>query len=211
MSAAAAADRLLRAVEDSRPVLRQVERWADEIARLLLDGGRLLVAGNGGSAAEAQHLTAELVGRFGTERQPLSAICLHGDTSSLTAITNDYGPDEMFARQVRAHGRPGDLLLLLSTSGESPNLVAAARAAALIDVRTLAMTGLGPNALEDACDACACIPAESSSTVQEIELLAIHVICETIDQRVAEAAAARGRSAPEGAVERPALAQEATR
>lgn len=193
MSARDAADRLVRAVHDSRPVLDRVERWGEELARDLLGGRRLLVAGNGGSAAEAQHLTAELVGRFGPERRPLSAVCLHGDTSSLTAIVNDYGVAEMFARQVRAHGRPGDRLLLLSTSGESPNLVGAARAAAESGVRTLAITGPGPNALHDLCDDCACVPAPSSATVQEIHLLCIHVVCETVDRlAIAEAAAVDG-------------------
>jgi phosphoheptose isomerase len=185
-----AADELIRAVEQSRDVLRQVERWGDAIARVLLDGGRLLVAGNGGSAAEAQHLTAELVGRFGGERCPLSAICLHGDTSALTAICNDYGAEEMFARQVRGHGRPGDVLLLLSTSGNSPNVVAAARAAREEDIAALCITGPGPNALTEACDDAACVPADSSATVQEIHLLCVHVLCAAVDRRAAEEAAA---------------------
>ena len=92
-------------------------------------GQRLLAAGNGGSAAEAQHLTAELVGRFDGERVPFSAISLHAETSAVTAIANDYGYDDVFARQVRAHGRSGDVLMLLSTSGKSPNLLRAAEAA----------------------------------------------------------------------------------
>jgi phosphoheptose isomerase len=114
----------LHSLRASAPLL---ERWGQTLATLLPTGNRLLVAGNGGSAAEAQHLTAELVGRFLDERQPLSAICLNAETSSLTAILNDYGVDEVFARQARAHGRPGDVLLLLSTSGRSSNLLAAAR------------------------------------------------------------------------------------
>ena len=94
---------------------------------MLTGGGRLLAAGNGGSAAEAQHLTAELVGRFADERRPLLGDRLCAETSSLTAIVNDYGIDEMFARQVQAHGRPGDVLVLLSTSGRSPNVLARGR------------------------------------------------------------------------------------
>src|SRR5690606_40813634 len=101
----------------------RVHRWGERLARTLADGGRLLACGNGGSAAEAQHLTGELVGRFQHERQPLSAIALHADTSAGTAIVNDYGGHELFARQVRAHGRPGDVLALLSTSGTSQNVV----------------------------------------------------------------------------------------
>ncbi|MGK5677380.1 D-sedoheptulose-7-phosphate isomerase, partial [Micromonospora sp. URMC 106] len=113
------------------PYRQEAERlaaWGTEVAWTLARGGRLLVAGNGGSAAEAQHLTAELVGKLRDDRQPLSAIALHAETSALTAIGNDYGYDEVFARQVRAHGRPGDILLLMSTSGTSTNLLTAAQA-----------------------------------------------------------------------------------
>ena len=119
-------------LRDLRPALDsladqagEVEEWGRHLAHCL-DGGRLLVAGNGGSAAEAQHLTAELVGRFENERRPLSALVLHGDTSTVTAVCNDYGHEEVFARQVQAHGRRGDVLLLLSTSGRSSNLLCAA-------------------------------------------------------------------------------------
>src|SRR5918999_693875 len=105
-----------------------VTAWGRRLAWVLNGGGRLLVCGNGGSAAEAQHLTAELVGRFGGDRRPLAAIPLHGDTSSTTAIGNDYGADDVFARQVQAHGRPGDVLICLSTSGRSANVIAAAAA-----------------------------------------------------------------------------------
>src|SRR3712207_4768405 len=105
------------------------------------DRGRLLAAGNGGSAAQAQHLTAELVGRYRADRPPFSAICLTAETSSLTAIANDYPADELFARQVEAHGRAGDVLVLLSTSGRSPNAVAAARRARDCGITALALTG----------------------------------------------------------------------
>ncbi|HJU98181.1 MAG TPA: SIS domain-containing protein, partial [Jiangellaceae bacterium] len=104
-----------------------VESWGRRLAEILNSGGRLMAAGNGGSAAEAQHLTAELVGRFVDERRPLSALCLSAETSSLTAIVNDYGAEDAFARQVRAHGRPGDILICMSTSGTSRNVIAAAR------------------------------------------------------------------------------------
>ncbi|MEA2241037.1 MAG: hypothetical protein QOD24_593 [Solirubrobacteraceae bacterium] len=158
--------------------------WGEELATRLLAGGRLLAAGNGGSAAEAQHLTAELVGRYLTERRPLSAICLHADTSSLTAIANDYGPEEAFARQVRAHGRPGDVLILLSTSGRSANLLAAAEAANAIGVTTWALTGRAPNPLQEVCDDTVALTA-SAATVQELHLVALHVICAAVDREVA--------------------------
>ena len=104
---------LIEAVARTNRDAERVSTWGRQLADVLLSGGRLLACGNGGSAAEAQHLTAELVGRFRDERQPLSAIALHADTSALTAIANDYGEDEMFARGVRAHGRPGDVLVAL--------------------------------------------------------------------------------------------------
>jgi D-sedoheptulose 7-phosphate isomerase len=156
--------------------------WGGQLAWHLGQGGRLLVAGNGGSAAEAQHLAAELVGRLRAERIPLSAIALTPDSSAVTAISNDYGYDEVFARQVRAHGRPGDVLLVLSTSGRSPNLIAAVRDAKECGLRTWAMTGPGPNPLADACDDALRCPSEESQVVQELHLVAVHVMCEYVDR-----------------------------
>jgi D-sedoheptulose 7-phosphate isomerase len=180
--------------------LPRLERWGDRLADVLLDGGRLLVAGNGGSAAEAQHLTAELVGRYRDERRPLSAISLHADTSSLTAIGNDYGADECFARQVRAHGREGDVLLALSTSGESANVIAAAEAACELDMSAWALTGPGPSSLGVACGEVVRIDAASAATVQEAHLVAIHLLCAAVDERVASASAAPALAHFEGAL-----------
>jgi D-sedoheptulose 7-phosphate isomerase len=160
----------------------QLAQWGAQLAWHLGRGGRLLVAGNGGSAAEAQHLAAELVGRLRTERIPLSAIALTPDSSAVTAIGNDYGFDEIFARQVRAHGRPGDVFLALSTSGRSPNLLAAVRDAKECGLRTWAMTGPGPNPLADACDEALCCPSPDSQVVQELHLVAVHVMCEYVDR-----------------------------
>ncbi|GAB7044171.1 MULTISPECIES: D-sedoheptulose-7-phosphate isomerase [Catenuloplanes] len=156
-------------------------RWGERLARHLGTGGRLLVAGNGGSAAEAQHLAAELVGRLRDERQPLSAIALTPDSSAITAISNDYGYEEVFARQVRAHGRPGDVLILMSTSGRSPNLVKAAHAAREAGVRTWAMTGQQPNPLSRACDETLACPSPDSQVVQELHLVSVHLLCEYVD------------------------------
>ncbi|MEW2353852.1 SIS domain-containing protein [Spirillospora sp. NPDC029432] len=155
--------------------------WGRRLARVLDGGGRLLACGNGGSAAEAQHLTAELVGRYEDERRPLAAIPLHGDTSAITAIGNDYGPVNAFARQVRAHGRPGDVLVCLSTSGRSANVIAAARQARRLGVTAWAITGPGPNPLADACDDALTVDAGCTSTVQEIHLAAIHLLCGVVD------------------------------
>jgi len=166
----------------------RIERWGTELATRLRRGARLLAAGNGGSAAEAQHLTAELVGRYRGEREPLSAIALHADTSTITALGNDYGYDEVFARQVRAHGRPGDVLVLLSTSGRSPNLVAAAEAAQALGITVWALTGPGPNPLASAATEALCLPGETPS-VQEAHLVTVHLLCEMVDREL-------GRRAP---------------
>ncbi|WP_237535565.1 SIS domain-containing protein [Streptomyces sp. SID3343] len=168
--------------------------WGVILAPELADGSRLLVAGNGGSAAEAQHLTAELVGRYHDERRPLSALALHAETSSVTAIVNDYGADEVFARQVEAHGRPGDTVLLLSTSGSSPNVVRAAHRARSMGLRVWALTGPAPNELASVADDALCVEADNTATIQEVHLLAAHLLCEAIDATLAGAGRPRRRT-----------------
>jgi phosphoheptose isomerase len=157
--------------------------WGAELAGRLHAGGRLLAAGNGGSAAEAQHLTAELVGRFDGERRAFSAIALNAETSSITAIGNDYGFEEVFARQVRAHARPGDIVVLLSTSGRSRNLLLAAQAAADVGATTWALTGPGPNPLTTECDDSIALPGPSAN-VQEAQLVAVHALCRVFDRQI---------------------------
>jgi D-sedoheptulose 7-phosphate isomerase len=163
-----------------------VDRWGRLIADVLCGErrGRLMAAGNGGSAAQAQHLTAEMVGRYRADRPPFSAICLNAETSSLTAIANDYPADELFARQVEAHGRAGDVLVLLSTSGRSPNAVAAARRARDCGITVLAMTGPAPNPLAAAADDAFCIDSPWTATVQECHLVALHLVCAAFDSAV---------------------------
>lgn len=158
-----------------------VTSWGERLATTLVGGGRLLAAGNGGSAAEAQHLTAELVGRWCTDRRPLSAIALTAETSSLTAILNDYGPDEVFARQVEAHGRPGDVLVLLSTSGTSSNVIHAAKRGLDAGMRVWAMTGPAPNPLAGLADEALVVDAPSTAAIQEVQLVAIHAVCAALD------------------------------
>lgn len=179
------------ALESLRSQSGRLAAWGADLARRLLRGQRLLAAGNGGSAAEAQHLTAELVGRFDGERVPFSAISLHAETSAVTAIANDYGYDEVFARQVRAHARTGDVLMLLSTSGRSPNLLRAAEVAGKLGVRTWALTGVGPNPLADACDEAVTVDALNANA-QEAHLIALHAVCRAFDLEVAQ----RGSAAP---------------
>lgn len=159
----------------------QLSSWGGELAHRLTGGARLLAAGNGGSAAQAQHLTAELVGRYRDDRRGLSAIALHADTSSLTAVGNDYGFEQIFARQVEAHGRAGDVLIVLSTSGASPNVIAAAEAGRRCGLSTWAVTGPAPNELARRCDQAVCVQAPSAATVQELHLVAVHMICAELD------------------------------
>lgn len=177
-------DALSTAVASLRTQLDHIDRLGATAARILLRGGRMLAAGNGGSAAQAQHLTAELVGRFEHERRPLSAIALHADTSSLTAIGNDYGPAQVYARQVLAHGRPGDVLVALSTSGRSGNVIAAADAARSIDVAVWGLTGPEPNPLAARCSEVVAVDAASTATVQEVHLVVIHLLCAAVDAAV---------------------------
>jgi D-sedoheptulose 7-phosphate isomerase len=186
----------VRAVMELEEQAERLEAWGQELGRELLAGRRLLVAGNGGSAAQAQHLSAELVGRYRSERPPLSAIALLSDVSSLTAIANDYGWDEVFARQVRAHGRSGDYLLALSTSGESCNLVEAAAAARRLGMRCWALTGPLPNSLERACEGAVAVSGPTA-IVQEAHLVAIHLLCSAVDAAVA---GERPEQAPPGMV-----------
>jgi D-sedoheptulose 7-phosphate isomerase len=155
--------------------------WGLHLAASLGQGSRLLAAGNGGSAAEAQHLVAELVGKLDEDRPPLSAIALTAETSGLTAISNDYGYGEVFARQVRAHGRPGDVVVLLSTSGCSPNVLAGARAARERGLVTWALTGAAPNPLARLCDDVVAVPSPHHQVVQELHLVAIHLLCTYVD------------------------------
>ncbi len=159
----------------------RVHRWGERLARTLADGGRLLACGNGGSAAEAQHLTGELVGRFRADRPPFSAIALHADTSASTAILNDYGEHEYFARQVRAHGRPGDVLIALSTSGTSHNVVNAAKVALQEGLTVWGMTGPAPNPLATLADDVIAVRSETTATVQEAHLAIVHALCGAFD------------------------------
>ncbi|REF36913.1 D-sedoheptulose-7-phosphate isomerase [Thermasporomyces composti] len=178
----AALRRTVGRMETDRAVMATLRRWGSHLAGVLQTGGRLLACGNGGSAAEAQHLTSEVTGRFRRDRPPYAALALHADTSAITAILNDYGPDEVFARQVRAHGRPGDVLVALSTSGRSANVLAAAANAHAMGLTTWALTGPQPNQLASICDDGICVPADEVATVQEVHLLLIHALCEVLDE-----------------------------
>lgn len=176
--------RLVEAIASLAPDLPRLDRWSAELAARARDGGRLLVAGNGGSAAQAEHLAAELVGRYQQERPPMSAVALSADGATTTALANDYGVTDLFTRQVVAHGRPGDVLLALSTSGRSANVVRAARVGRERGLAVWALTGIGPNPLVRAADEAVAVASEDTATIQEVHQLAIHLLCEGMDERL---------------------------
>lgn len=160
---------------------------ADAVQALLAcvtSGGKVLVCGNGGSAADAQHFAAEFVGRFERERPELAAIALTTDSSILTAVANDYSFNQVFARQVRGLGHAGDVLLAISTSGNSGNVIEAIRAAHEADMRVVALTGRGGGQIGEMLtddDIDLCVPAERTARIQETHLVAIHCLCDGID------------------------------
>ena len=162
-----------------------ISRAAELVHSAITSGNKILACGNGGSAAEAQHFVAELVGRFLTEREPLAGIALTVDTSVLTAVGNDYGYDEVFARQVRALGNAGDVLVVLSTSGRSPNVLAALKQANERGLTTIALVGAESNADLDACDLVVTVADQSTPRVQEMHLVILHLICELVDNALA--------------------------
>ena len=154
------------------------------MAESLRAGGKVMACGNGGSAADSQHFAAELLNRFEKERAPLAAIALTTDTSTLTSIANDYAYDQVFAKQVAALGRAGDVLLAISTSGNSPNVMTAMAVAHERGVRVVALTGKGGGRMREllaADDVHLCVPAERTARIQEVHLLTLHCLCDGID------------------------------
>lgn len=162
-----------------------VSSAVDLIYSSLAAGGQLLIAGNGGSAADAQHIAAELTGRFLRERRPIRALALHTNTSGLTAIGNDYGYEHVFARELSAHARPGDALLAISTSGNSPNILLAIEAARQCKVVVIGLTGETGGKMRAACDLCLCVPTKSTPRMQEMHITIGHTICELLEERLA--------------------------
>ena len=178
---AASRDLMARLCTDAT-LIAAIETVTHRAAEALRAGQKILLAGNGGSAADAQHIAAELVGRFAYDRPGLAAIALSTDTSALTAIANDHGFDRIFARQVEALGRRGDLLIGISTSGRSPNVIAALQTARAKGLITIGLTGQNPGPMGPLCDHVLAIPSTDTPRIQEAQILVGHIICGLIEQ-----------------------------
>jgi D-sedoheptulose 7-phosphate isomerase len=165
-----------------KTLVPDIEAGVAVVLSTLHAGGKILIFGNGGSAADAQHIAAELTGRFRAERRPLPAVALTTDTSALTAIGNDYGYDEVFARQLEALARAGDVAIAISTSGKSPNVLRALERARAIGCRTIGLSGRGGGPMVHACDVAIVVPSHDTPRIQEMHVLIGHVLCEAIDE-----------------------------
>lgn len=159
-----------------------IQLMAERCKEALKSGNKVLFCGNGGSAADAQHLAAELIGRFQKERRSLASVALTTDTSILTAVANDYGYDEVFARQVEGLGRSGDVLIGISTSGNSANVVKAALKARDTGMHTIAFTGEAGGKLKDICDITFAVPSKVTARIQEMHIMVGHIICELVEE-----------------------------
>ncbi len=183
-------DRALKAFEDSADVKRRfVQQYADKIsqaaqliARALREGHKVLLFGNGGSATDASHLAAEFVGRYHKDRAPLPAIALGTDMAAITCIGNDYGYDEIFARQVRAHGQKGDVAIAISTSGNSPNVLKGIEAARASGLTTIGWTGHQGGKMAGLVDHAFIVPSTVTARIQETHITLGHVLCELIEE-----------------------------
>ncbi len=176
---------LERAAQDAG-LLDTARRIADAIASALRGGHKLLIAGNGGSAADAQHIAAEIVGRYKKDRPAYAAIALTTDTSALTAIGNDYGFEHIFSRQVEGLGRRGDVLLAITTSGRSPNILAALKAARSQGLVTIGFTGAKGAGMAAACDHLLIVPTDDTPVIQQIYMAFAHGICDAIEQALTQ-------------------------
>jgi D-sedoheptulose 7-phosphate isomerase len=175
---------LSRAAADSK-LQTVIHRIAETITEAFRGGHKLLIAGNGGSAADAQHIAGEFLSRLNFDRNPLPAIALTTDSSVLTAIGNDYGFERAFERQVRGLGKPGDIFIAISTSGRSPNVIAALKAAREVGLTTIGFTGSRANGfVQPLCDHCLAAPAEETALIQQIHIVAAHAICSLVESNL---------------------------
>ena len=185
-------DLIKSAFEDHAGVLKEtliaigdgIEKSADIIAKSLASGGTIFWCGNGGSAADSQHIAAEFVGRFKKDRQPLRSIALTTDTSILTCIANDYSYEEIFSRQLNALGREGDVLVVITTSGESENIKQALIQAKKMKIKTIALLGKKGGVCKDHADLPLIIPSDTTARIQEIHILIEHLLCELVEKKL---------------------------
>jgi D-sedoheptulose 7-phosphate isomerase len=179
--------RVMSAMLADDELLTRVEAAAEACIVSLKNGGKILLAGNGGSAADAQHIAAEFVSRFAFDRPGLPAIALTTDTSILTAIGNDYGYDKLFARQLQAHAREGDVFIAYSTSGKSPNVIAAMQEAKSRGVVCIGMTGNRGGQMKDVCDYYLNVPSADTPKIQEGHAVLGHILCGLVEQAIFKA------------------------
>lgn len=177
----------LQIVNDFKQELPLLKKMAETCVQVLQKGGRLFFLGNGGSAADAQHLAAEFVGRFERDRQALPAVALTTDTSILTAVANDYSFNDIFSRQVQAWVKPGDAVFGISASGNSPNVVKALEAAKVCGAFVMGFTGQDGGKLKELCHFCLCVPSSRTARIQETHILAGHMICDWCEQEIDDA------------------------
>jgi len=187
-------ERIISAIKDSIAVKRKIledkklieiiSTVAEEIVNTFKNGGKVLFCGNGGSAADAQHIAAELSGKFYFDRQPLFAEALHVNTSYLTAVANDYSYDEVFSRLVKAKGRKGDILIGISTSGNSKNVIKAIEVANEIGMITVGMTGESGGRMKDICKYLINVPSNDTPRIQEAHIMIGHIICEIVEKEL---------------------------
>jgi D-sedoheptulose 7-phosphate isomerase len=169
---------------DRAEIVTAIAKVSEILIEALQQGNKLLLFGNGGSAADAQHIAAEFVGRFAFDRPPLPALALSVNTSAVTAIGNDYGFDLVFARQIEALGRPGDVAIGISTSGNSPNVLQGVMAAKKLGLHTVALTGAAGGQLKTAVDYCICAPSNETPRIQECHILIGHVVAQLVEQTI---------------------------
>lgn len=165
-------------------LLERLKQAAHLFTQTFQQGGKVLFCGNGGSAADAQHIAAELSGRFYTDRPPLFAEALHVNSSYVTAVANDYGYERVFARMVEAAGRPGDVLVAISTSGNSPSILSAAHQARMQDMRVVGLSGATGGQLAGLCDVLLNVPSNDTPRIQEAHILIGHILCEIVEQEL---------------------------
>lgn len=174
----------LKSFTEDRGLHETIVRFSDIIAGVFSAGGKILIAGNGGSAGDAQHMAGEFVSRLFFDHAPLAAVALTTDTSILTAVGNDYGYEKVFERQVLGLGRAGDVFLGISTSGKSPNVLRALKAAKSKGMATLGFTGEGPRTMDELCDAVLHAPSSQTAVIQQIHITAVHLICGLVEARM---------------------------